>query len=96
MTMQEQDDQLGRTAYEAYATQTGGKSLATGDNLPPWEELDSSMQTAWTAAARTVLANASGLMATNIGDPPRTGEAPAEPEDEGDELPESEATPERV
>lgn len=90
MTMQEQDDQLGRTAYEAYATQTGGKSLATGDDLPLWADLDSSMQTAWTAAARTVLANASGLMATNIGDPP------TEPEDEGDELPETEATPERA
>ncbi len=51
------------------------------------------MQTAWTAAARTVLANASGLMATNIGDAPS---APTEPEDEGDELPDSEATPERV
>ena len=90
MTMQEQDDQLGRTAYEAYSMQTGGKSLTTGDNLPPWEELDDSMQTAWTAAARTVLANASGLMATNIGD------APTEPEDEGDELPGTEETPERV
>ena len=93
MTMQEQDDQLGRVAYDAYATQTGGKSLATGDNLPPWEELDSSMQTAWTAAARTVLANASGMMATEIG---TSSSPPAEPEDEGDELPETEATPERV
>jgi hypothetical protein len=85
MTMQAEDDRLGQVAYDAYATQTGGKSLVSGDQLPPWADLDDSIQTAWIAAARTVLANASGLIATEVGSPP------AEPEDEGDELEEPEA-----
>lgn len=58
MTMQAEDDRLGRIAYEAYATNTGGVSLATGDSLPPWDQLRDEYKTAWIAAAREVLANA--------------------------------------
>lgn len=99
MTTQSNDQFLGRTAYEAYVTQTGGVSLVSGEQLPLWEDLDDSMQTAWIAAARTVLANASGLMATEIGTPTVTAayttgyttgamsSPPEEPEDEGDEVP---------
>jgi hypothetical protein len=87
MTMQAEDDRLGQVAYDAYATQTGGVSLVSGEQLPPWADLDDSIQTAWIAAARTVLANASGLIATEVGPPP------AEPDDEGDELEEPEVSP---
>ena len=58
MTMQAEDQRLGQIAYEAYCTNTGGKSLVTGDDLPPWGELDLALQTAWIAAAREVRANA--------------------------------------
>jgi hypothetical protein len=81
MTMQAEDERLGQVAYEAYATQTGGNSLVSGDDLPVWGDLDDSIQTAWIAAARTVLANASGMLATEV------GPAPDEPEDDGDEAP---------
>jgi hypothetical protein len=57
MTMQADDDRLGRIAYEAYCINTGGRSLATGDDLPPWEQLGDEYKTAWIAAAREVLAN---------------------------------------
>lgn len=56
--MQAEDERLGQVAYEAYSTNTGGKSLATGDDLPVWGELDDVYQTAWIAAAREVIANA--------------------------------------
>lgn len=88
MTAQAEDDRLGRVAYEAYSTQTGGVSLVSGEQLPAWDDLDTSIQTAWIAAARTVLANASGLIATEVGPAPKhSPEAPPEPEDEGDEVP---------
>jgi hypothetical protein len=76
MTMQAEDERLGQIAYDAYATNTGGKSLATGDDLPLWDDLGDAFKTAWIAAAREVLANATS----------RT--VPEEPEDEGDEIPE--------
>jgi hypothetical protein len=57
MTMQTEDDRLGEIAYTAYAINTGGKSLATGDDLPPWSQLGDEYKTAWIAAAREVLAN---------------------------------------
>jgi hypothetical protein len=54
MTMQHNDTYFGRICYEAYATQTGGKSLATGDDLPSWDDLGDEYKTAWIAAAQTV------------------------------------------
>jgi len=59
MTMQAEDQRLGQVAYEAYSMNTGGKSLATGDDLPPWDQLADAYQTAWIAAARAAIANAS-------------------------------------
>ena len=41
----------GRTAYEAYRNHTGGKSLATGDPIPQWDQLPITIQEAWEAAA---------------------------------------------
>lgn len=52
--MQARDQQLAQAAYEAYVMQTGGRSLATGDDLPPWEALESKYHDAWIAAARAV------------------------------------------
>ncbi len=38
-------------AYEAYRARAGGRSLATGQRIPPWEELAPQMQEAWKVAA---------------------------------------------
>jgi len=54
MTSQAVDELLGQAAYEAYCTQTGGRSLATGDDLPLWDVLESKYKDAWVAAARAV------------------------------------------
>lgn len=40
---------LGQLGYEAYATHTGWKSLATGQALPAWPELKPEIQQAWEA-----------------------------------------------
>lgn len=57
MTMQAEDERLGQIAYEAYAANTGGKSLVNGDDLPMWGELGDAYKTAWIASARAVIAN---------------------------------------
>jgi hypothetical protein len=51
---EQRDLHLAEEAYEAYRMQTGGKSLVTGDDLPPWEGLGDAIKTAWIAAARAV------------------------------------------
>jgi hypothetical protein len=56
--MQANDEYFGRICYEAYATQTGGRSLVTGDELVPWEGLGDELKAAWIAAAQTVRAQA--------------------------------------
>jgi hypothetical protein len=58
MVMQDDDNARGQVAYEAYSANTGGKSLATGDTLPAWGDLGDAYKTAWIAAAREVVANA--------------------------------------
>jgi len=58
MTMQANDEKFGRIAYEAYCANTGGRSLATGDDLPPWDQLGDEYKTAWIAAAQEVRMNA--------------------------------------
>lgn len=45
----------GRTAYEAYARQTGGVSVVTGDQLPHWFDQHDAVRNAWEAVARAVL-----------------------------------------
>lgn len=45
---------LGQLAYEAYCQHTGGKSLATGDDLPTWDVLSPQIQAAWQYTADTV------------------------------------------
>jgi hypothetical protein len=44
-------------AYCAYRAHTGGKSLATGQNIPEWHELREDIQSAWNAAAAAVEAH---------------------------------------
>jgi hypothetical protein len=75
--MSDEDERVGQVAYDAYCMNTGGKSLATGDELAVWDGLSDPFRTAWIAAARASIANAAAMSA-----PP-----PAEPEDEGDEIP---------
>ncbi|MER8030750.1 hypothetical protein ABTZ78_17525 [Streptomyces bauhiniae] len=45
---------LARIAYEAYGETTGHKNVR-GEELPAWQELGETVQTAWTASARAVL-----------------------------------------
>jgi hypothetical protein len=78
--MQHEDDRLGQVAYEAYSANTGGKSLASGDDLPPWDALQDVYRTAWIATAREVIANMAA-------DDEAAMQVPEEPEDEGDEAP---------
>jgi len=47
MTSQQQDDKLGKTAYDAYKMQLG-------DMGEPWDGLSGTEQNAWIAAARTI------------------------------------------
>lgn len=48
---------LGQIAYEAYIESTGGKSLITGDTLPPYEQLNTDVQKAWEYAADAIAAS---------------------------------------
>lgn len=50
---------LAKLAYEAYATSTGGKTW-DGRDMPAWEDLGRTIQTAWDAAAQAVLGAVSG------------------------------------
>jgi hypothetical protein len=45
----------GQIAYEAYRSDAGGKSLATGQPIPEWDGLKSEIQHAWEAAAKAVV-----------------------------------------
>lgn len=47
---------LGQTAYEAYCSHTGWKSLVSGGPLPAWSSLDLRIKDAWEAAAEAVAA----------------------------------------
>lgn len=43
------------TAYEGYREHTGGKSIATGQEIPTWENLAPTIQNAWRAAMVAVI-----------------------------------------
>lgn len=45
---------LARAAYEGYIKQSGGKSLVTGDPLPPFDQLKPEIQEAWASAAGAI------------------------------------------
>jgi hypothetical protein len=47
-------NELAKTAYEAYRAHTGGKSLATGQEIPAWENLAPVIQDAWKASVKAV------------------------------------------
>ena len=47
---------LGETAYEAYRTKAGGRSLATGHPIPDWSQLPEPIKAAWQVAASAVAA----------------------------------------
>jgi len=44
--------ELAQKMYEAYCRNSGGKSLATGDQLPGWDELPNEIKEAWRECAR--------------------------------------------
>lgn len=44
-----------KIAYEAYRTFSDGKSLVSGQDIPPFEDLPSQIRAAWDAAARAVV-----------------------------------------
>lgn len=46
---------FGQIAYEAYAEKAGGLSLISGATLPAWDDLNGSIQEAWTAAAQAIV-----------------------------------------
>lgn len=45
---------LGQIGYEAYRNHTGGKSLATGANIPEWDSISPAIQAAWEVAAKAI------------------------------------------
>lgn len=45
---------FGMIAYEAYCQSTGGVSLISGAQLPPWDGLHSAIKQGWEAAAQAV------------------------------------------
>lgn len=45
----------GKIAYDAYRNHTGGISLASGQNIPGWEDLHAPIRAAWEAAAKAVV-----------------------------------------
>ena len=65
--MTQPDLNLPRVAYETYLEAAGGKSLATGSPLPPWEDLPLRIREAWAMAAAATVAR----MFSHIRDPMR-------------------------
>jgi len=51
---------LAEVVYTGYRDHTGGKSLATGQNLPLWADLAPVIQAAWKASVTAVLAVMNG------------------------------------
>jgi len=50
MQLTEEHYRQAEVAYNGYCKQTGWKSLATGDQLPPFEGLRPAIKDAWAAA----------------------------------------------
>jgi|1185.fasta_scaffold1322782_2 hypothetical protein len=48
------EKELAKLAYESYRESVGGRSLATGEHLPAFEDMGLRMTAAWIAAARAV------------------------------------------
>jgi hypothetical protein len=45
---------LGKLGYEAYRKHTGGISLASGQKIPPYDELNDQVRDAWIAAGSAI------------------------------------------
>ena len=46
---------FGKIAFDAYKEKASGVSLIDGAELPEWDDLNGSIQEAWTSAANAVL-----------------------------------------
>lgn len=57
---------LAIAAYEGYRMHTGGKSLATGQNIPEWNQLRPDIQAAWRSSRDALLKELYGQR-TNTG-----------------------------
>jgi len=53
-TAMSKDEWAGKTAYKAYCAFSGNRSLVSGCELPPWDDLSQQIQGAWIAAALAV------------------------------------------
>lgn len=60
------DDTDGRAAYEAYRSQSAGRSLVSGDPLPEWDTLPYKIKLAWGYAALEGSLAATGSLAEQI------------------------------
>lgn len=47
---------LGEIGYEAYRAKSGGKSLVSGADIPPFENLSEAIKEAWEAAGDHICA----------------------------------------
>ena len=46
---------MGQVGYEAYGESSSGKSLISGQPLPDWEDLKTTIQDAWEHSADAVI-----------------------------------------
>jgi hypothetical protein len=58
---------LGQVGYEAYSTRTGGKSLASGEMLPPWSGLPAEIREAWEIAGEAIAQHARASLYAELG-----------------------------
>ena len=50
-----EERRMAKILYDAYIKHTGGKSLATGDQLPPFDKLHEVIKEAWAASGAAAL-----------------------------------------
>jgi len=62
----------GQLAYEAYRSSSGGKSLVSGAELPPWDDLPEDIRDAWCDAGHAVAQQADADSAAAAGTEPAT------------------------
>lgn len=61
MELTQEHYRRGKVGYDAYCRQTGGKSLVTGDALPPFEALRQEIKDAWAAVGIALSLDSDGL-----------------------------------
>lgn len=59
----------GEIAYESYREAAGGKSLATGHPIPPWDKLPVEIQVAWEVSAAAVRQTCANVLTQSFVEP---------------------------